>query len=469
MHRRSLLAAALLVSVAVLAPVTQAAHAPKQQYVAPAGSGALFLVSGHGWGHGVGMGQWGAEGYALQGYTYDQILSAYYPGTTPAQTTVKTIRVLVASGKKQLLVSSDAPIAVADATGAKHTLAAGRTKLTRAFKLAVDGGPATALEPPLTLSPAAGSSLTLGRAYRGKLVVDVVNGKLQAVNILPLEQYLDSVVASEMPSTWLPDALEAQAVASRSFAVAARRPGGPFDVYPDGRSQAYLGLSAETPEATAAVEATAGEVLMYGGKVATTVFSSSTGGWTQSAQDAWGGARPYLVSEADPFDAISPYHNWGPVPVTAKTLGKALGIAGRLVDATVTRNSSKRVADLDVTSLRNGADTDATATGATVAAKLDLRSTWFSVGVLALLPPLPNVPVSAGSTVTLTGVVRGLRNVVLQQRTPGTAGAAWDTIETVTPEPGTGAISVDVTPSVTTDYRLANAAAAAAYVRIHVE
>ncbi len=59
-----------------------AAPSPGKQYVAPAGSGALFLVSGHGWGHGVGMGQWGAQGYALQGYTYDQILAAYYPGTT---------------------------------------------------------------------------------------------------------------------------------------------------------------------------------------------------------------------------------------------------------------------------------------------------------------------------------------------------------------------------------------------------
>jgi stage II sporulation protein D len=466
MHRRSLLAAALLVSVAVLAPATHAAHAPAKQYVAPAGSGALFLVSGHGWGHGVGMGQWGAEGYALQGFTYDEILSSYYPGTTPDQTTVKKIRVLVASGMKQLLLSSDEPIAVVDATGAKHTLAAGRTKLTRGMKLAVDGGPAQALEPPLTLSATAGSSLTLGRAYRGKLVVDVVNGKLQAVNILPLEQYLDSVVASEMPSTWLPDALEAQAVASRSFAVASRRPGGPFDVYPDGRSQAYLGLSAETPEATAAVAATAGEVLMYGAKVATTVFSSSTGGWTQSAEDAWGGARPYLVSEPDPYDGISPWHNWGPVPVTAKTLGAALGIAGRLVDATVTRNSSKRVAELDVTSLHSGAETVATASGDTAATKLDLRSTWFSVGVLALLPPLPNVPVATGSTVTLTGVVRGVKNVALQERT---AGGAWTELRAVTPDPGTGAISIDVTPSATTDYRLATAADAAAYVRIHVE
>ena len=71
----------------MLASVSPAARSQGPQYVAPAGSGALFLVSGHGYGHGVGMGQWGAQGYAEQGYTYDQILAAYYPGTTLGQTT----------------------------------------------------------------------------------------------------------------------------------------------------------------------------------------------------------------------------------------------------------------------------------------------------------------------------------------------------------------------------------------------
>src|ERR671928_88374 len=82
-----------------------AAPAPGPQYVAPARSGALFLVRGHGYGHGVGMGQWGAQGYAQQGYTYDQILGAYYPGTTLGQTDTTSIRVLLASGKKHLTIS----------------------------------------------------------------------------------------------------------------------------------------------------------------------------------------------------------------------------------------------------------------------------------------------------------------------------------------------------------------------------
>src|SRR5207249_2234916 len=154
----------------------------------------------------------------------------------------------------------------------------------------------------------------------------------------------------------------------------------------------------------------------YGGKVATTVYSSSTGGRSQSATDAWGGGAPYLVSVKDPYDTISPYHAWGPVPVTGKDLAAALSLTGRPIDATVARNASKRVAHLDVTTLAHGSPSDSVVTGGSVAASLNLRSTWFSVGVLSLLPPSPNPAVSPGTTVTLTGTVRGVKNVVLQAR-----------------------------------------------------
>jgi hypothetical protein len=171
------------------------------------------------------------------------------------------------------------------------------------------------------------------------------------------------------------------------------------------------------------------------------------------------------VSVKDPYDTVSPWHNWGPIPVTGKDLATELGLSRRPVDATVARNSSKRVAQLDLTTLVHGAPTEVKTPGESVAAALNLRSTWFSVGVLSLLPPSPNVAVSPGTTVTLTGTVRGEKNVVLQQRP---AGGAWAQLEPVTPDPGTGAISLDVTPAATTDYRLATTAVAAAYVRIRV-
>jgi stage II sporulation protein D len=463
---------AALCAVAVAVTLVSGPHAARsssiKQYVAPAGSGALFLVSGHGYGHGVGMGQWGAQGYALQGFTADQILAAYYPGTTAGLTTTTSIRVLLANGKKQLTISSPQPVTVDDGDGLEHTLAAGKTTFTRTLQLAVDGEPAQALTPPLTFSPANGSTLTLGRgrAYRGQLLIDVVNGKLRAINILPLEQYLYGVVPAEMPSTWLPAALEAQAVAARSYALASRRAAAPFDVYADGRSQAYVGVSAEKPAATEAVDQTAGEVLLYNGQVATTMFSSSTGGRTQAAADAFGPpGRPYLVSVADPYDNISPYHDWGPIAVTGKTLGHALGVAGHVVDAAVTRNPSRRVKTLTISSLDHGATTTASVGGAATQSALGLRSTWFSVGVLSLQPPAPNLPVASSTTVMLTGVVRGVRGVVVQQRT---VGRPWTQLKSIAPAAATGAFHLAVRPKVTTDYRLATAADAAAFVRIRV-
>jgi stage II sporulation protein D len=457
----ALTAAVTLVSAPHAAP----SHAAKQ-YVAPDGSGVLFLVRGHGYGHGVGMGQWGAQGYAQQGYTSDQILAAYYPGTTPGQTTVKSIRVLLANGKKTLTVSSSKAVKVKDGDGVAHTLAAGKTTITAALDLAVDGGSPQALTPPLTLAPASGSTLTLGRAYRGRLVVDVANGKLRAINVLPLEQYLYGVVPAEMPSTWLPAALEAQAVAARSYALAGRRAGAPYDIG-NRNTQTYVGISGETPAGTEAVDQTAGEVLLYNGVVAHTLFSSSSGGRTQSAADAFGPpGKPYLVSVSDPYDSISPYHDWGPVEVTGKTLAHAFGIAGGVLVAALTPNTTPRVKTVTITSLAGGATAAKSVGGVAAQTALGLRSSWFSVGVLSLQPPVPNPPVPPGTRVVLTGVVRGVRNVVLQERTPGTS---WNQIKTVVPAAQTGAFRLAVRPSATTDYRLATARDAAAFVRVRVE
>jgi len=451
---RRLLPPLALIAVVVLAvPATHAAGKSTTQYVAPNGSGALFLISGHGYGHGVGMGQWGAQGYALHGDTYHEILDAYYPGTALSQTTVRRIRVLLADRQSRLTVSSDKPITVVDGKGASHNFPAGSTSLTTTLPY-----PA-----PLTLSPSSGSTLTLGNAYRGRLVISLVNGRLRAVNVVSLQQYLYGVVPVEMPSGWLADALEAQAVAARSYALAGRKPGAGYDVSSSGQS--YRGVAAETPQGDAAVNNTNGEVLMYGDKIATTVYSSSSGGWTQSATDAWGGGAPYLVSVKDPYDTVSPWHNWGPVPVTGKGLAAALVVSGKPVDATVVRNGSKRVAQLDVALRAHGSQSDVSLTGNTVAYDLNLRSSWFTVGVLSLQPPSPNVVVSPGTDVTLGGVVRGVKGVVLQARS---VGGTWTELQSVTPDPGTGAISIDVTPAATTDYRLATTADAAAPIRIKV-
>jgi stage II sporulation protein D len=212
------------------------------------------------------------------------------------------------------------------------------------------------------------------------------------------------------------------------------------------------------------VDETAGEVLLYDGIVADTLFSSSTGGRTQSAADAFGApGRPYLVSVPDPYDTISPYHDWGPVPVTGKTLGSAVGAVGRVVDATVKRNSSRRVKTLKVTSLSRGSQLTATTGGAAIASALSLRSTWFGVGVLSLQPPSSNPPVASGTRVTLTGLVRGVQGAVIQRSTAGTPWTQFRTVAT------TGSFRLTVRPKATTKYRIATESDATGYVRIRVQ
>jgi len=228
-----------------------------------------------------------------------------------------------------------------------------------------------------------------------------VDGKLRAVNIVGLEQYLYGVVPSEMPSAWAPQALEAQAVAARSYALATRKVGAPYDAYSDTRSQMYLGLSNESAATTAAVTATRGQTLFFGNKVATTFFYSTSGGQTESSVDWTGTALPYLVSVPDPYDDISPYHNWGPVPVTAQTISKALKVTGPITDATTVANAAGRVGKLNlVTAL-----TPQTIPATTLRSAIGLRSTWFTVGVMSLSAPVPSAPVAYGAPLTLVGTV----------------------------------------------------------------
>jgi stage II sporulation protein D len=437
-------------------------------FAAPAGSGALLMFSGHGWGHGIGMSQYGAYGYAQHGWTFQQILAHYYPGTTPGTLPAPAIRVLLADRKKTLTISSTVPWTVKDGTGRTHTLAAGSVTFDAGLSLLVDGQAAPQpLTPPLTFGPGPGGPLTLERPYRGKIQVDLVDGKLRAVNAVGLEQYLYGVVPAEMPSAWSPEALKAQAVAARSYALATRLVGAPFDEYADTRSQMYLGLSAESPATTAAVDATKHQVLLFAGKVATTYFFSTSGGETASIADAWGVAPlPYLVSVADPYDGISPYHNWGPVPVTAQTIAKTLKVPGTIVAASTTLNGSGRVSALDLLTQTPASTvaSDTTLPASKVQSALGLRSTWFDVGILSLAAPTPSAPIAFGSSIALTGLVRGVDGVTLEQRA---SAGSWYSLGPVVPA-ADGTVQLTEQPTITTDYRLATPAVAAAYVRVKV-
>jgi stage II sporulation protein D len=427
----------------------------------PTGSGPLFVVTGHGWGHGVGMSQYGAYGFAQHAWTYQQIVAHYFPGTALGPAPVSRVRVLLASGRRSLKVASETDFMVKDGVGEVHMLPAGSYSFGPGLKLKIGDAEPTPLPAPLTFTPA-GAPLQLGRPYRGSLQVDVVDGKLRAINVVALEQYLYGVVPSEMPSGWAPEALKAQAVVARSYALATRNVAAPFDLYPDTRSQVYLGLSHERSSTNAAVDATAGQVLLFNGQVAHTFFFSTSGGRTANAGDVWtsGSQPPYLVSVPDPYDTISPYHDWGPFPFTGSALAKAFRVPGAVSDARPTLNASGRVSMLALVGTKGEVDVPAAA----VRTKLKLRSTWFDVGVLSLTRPLPVTPVEYGGQVQLTGLVRGLAQVALEQRP---VGASWQAVSGVTAGRD-GAVALVAKPTITTDYRLATSSVAAAPVRVAV-
>jgi SpoIID/LytB domain protein len=219
-HRGSKITTALagLAAIALALSADSAAASP------------TLVITGAGFGHGVGMSQEGALGYAQHGYGYAAILAHYYTGTAlgtvPASTTVRML----------------------------------------------------------------------------------IDGKVRK---LPLETYVQGVVGAEMPASWPLAALEAQAVASRTYAITDHAGGTRFDVFADTRSQLYLGRKAQTAQTEAAVAATAGQVVTFAGKPAITYFFASSGGLTESVQNGFPGAtpEPWLQGVADPFDQ-GPQHTW---------------------------------------------------------------------------------------------------------------------------------------------------------------
>jgi stage II sporulation protein D len=456
MLRRGLVAVAAALAGAGLA----AAQAPTPPTAVVA---STLLISGHGWGHGLGMAQWGAQGYAQHGWTYDRILAHYYPGTQLAAAPPGKIRVLLADGKKSLKLSSAAQWTVRDASGADHALAPGAVTIT-ADGILTTSDPAAenlVLTLPLTFRPLR-APLELDRPYRGTIEVSSVNGKLQAVNSVGLEAYLKGVVPAEMPFNWTADALKAQAVAARSYALFTRAVGRSYDVFDDVRSQVYLGLNHERPSTNAAVDATRSQVVTYGGKVAFTMFHSSSGGRTVAYSEVYPGNTkyPYLASVDDPYDTISPHHNWGPVLVDGTKAAKALGVpGGQLVDLQATAGPSGHVARAVAQGLTSAVE----ASGAKVRAQLGLRSTWFSVdGVLSLSRPYG--PLSYGSATTVSGRVRGAAGISVEQRSGSTF---WQPFSPVTPA-GDGTFGFTVNPTATTDYRLVTGALKAFPLRVSV-
>ena len=351
----------------------------------PAGAGAAtrHVVRGAGYGHGIGMSQYGALGFAKQGRGYRDILAHYYRGTQISAADTQTIRVLL-QGPRREVTFTGATRAGGSALDPDRTYVARPT--LRGVELRHAGRALVGrFDSPLSVSGVGDTVRLRGRAingvsdgaYRGALELHRTNfGGLYAVNAASLDDYVQGVVPGEVPAAWPDEALKAQAVAARSYALATDAGGPVFDQYPDTRSQVYRGLGAEQPRTNAAVRATAGEVVRFGGKVATTFFFSTSGGRTENVQNVFYGSapRPYLVSVEDPFDGASPKHRWR-IGLTQAQMQRRLAglVKGRFRRIKVVRRgASPRVVDAQVVGTRGVTPVR----GATLRAKLGLFDTW---------------------------------------------------------------------------------------------
>jgi peptidoglycan hydrolase-like amidase len=262
---------------------------------------------GHGWGHGVGLGQWGAKGMALAGLSYRFIDQHFYTGTTWANldTANTPIHVAVLWGSATYRVVPSGPSQLV-AGGRVTNLAAGQT-LSFAPSSGLQKIVPTSADTRMTVYGPSGRY----HAYRGTVVAQPSGGLLYIINVLPIEDYLRGL--GEVPSSWPLEAIKAQIVAARCYALTHMGSTGLYDVDDTTQFQVYRGIDSESGSQNAAVDQTAGQVLMYGGRVIEAFFSASDGGHTANVSDVFGGSLatyPYLRGVLDPWDIVAPRHTW---------------------------------------------------------------------------------------------------------------------------------------------------------------
>jgi stage II sporulation protein D len=233
------------------------------------------------------------------------------------------------------------------------------------------------------------------RWYRGQLKLLRTGGGITVINEVNLEDYLASVIGKEMYPTWPEEALKAQAVASRSYALFQQKRSKYkyFDVVDTVASQVYVGIGGEANSTQAAVKATAGEVLMYQGKVIEAAFHSASGGRTENSENVWMSAVPYLRGVPD-FDQAAPVFQWSTTLTAGQLRQRIPGIGDILALIPVKTSPTGRIQIIKI----QGSAGARVMKGAEVRRALSLRSTLFTVkpdfGLVAAGKPGVNKPIA---------------------------------------------------------------------------
>ena len=439
LHAVTVLVALIASSVVALGTASPAAA----EEVVERPADGVFSIEGHGWGHGRGMSQWGAQGAASLGRTADEITAFYYPGTAKAVLAPAPIRVLLQGDEgRDLQVHAAAGLKVTDvATGTTSELPTGPAR----WKVTVDAaglhvqslsgttwtpyalGGATTHAGPVRFSGPTFVRVDFpnatSRDYRGSVqAVRTATAALASVVVLPLEDYLLGVVPREAPSSWKPAALQAQAIAARSYSANKRdrvNGAGNWDICDTTQCQVFGGSRLYTSSGTTelepattseAIRATAGVVRAYGGKPIFAEFSSSNGGWSTT------GDFPYLKAQRDDWDGAVPnsVHAWK-ASLRATDLERRFPTLGTLKRIRITARDGNgewggRVKTVVLEGVSSsGAATSVSTTGAGVynarpwpASSDGLKSSWWRI-----------VPAATGSTVTAQSAAPSL------QRPPG--------------------------------------------------
>ncbi len=396
-----------------------------------------FTFVGGGYGHGVGMSQYGARGRADAGQSAAQILGAYYQGTAITGASL--------AGPKVKLDDATS-VEVSVNSGAMYGVPAGGSQFLFALPgdhvvLRVSGSSVTAQQ----VSPIVGSLVTVstgafaihwdqgaafsvsttGRSYQwGEFGLQPKGGSLQlTLDSMTMEQYLYGL--GEVPSSWPTEALRAQAIAGRTYAAyrLAHPQSSEFDLYASVLDQAFVGSSQTSGPTganwTHAVDDTAGQVLTYNGTTIQAFYSSSNGGSSENSEYVWATALPYLRAVDDPWDqatgnarfswsqtysdtelqswiAASGRGNIG--SVTSVSLGGNVGASGRVDKATVTVTGTSGSVSMTGNQFRS-------VVNASASSSRDLLSTKFGLSGAAPLTPsaTPTSPVGHSDLVAAFG------------------------------------------------------------------
>ncbi len=415
---------------------------------APASAAAArttFTIRGAGFGHGVGMSQYGAMGYAQQGRSAAEILAHYYTGTALGTTDpdrAVRIQLIAQTSSARITGARQAGTRKLDPT---KTYTVKRRGLSQ-VELSTAGRRVASFTAPLEVAGDGGVTKlgSLG-GYRGVLqFAPTVFSGISVINRVALDDYLQGVVPAESPSSWPAEALKAQAIAARTYAITTAR-GNDFDAFADTRSQVYKGVAVETAATNRAVADTRGQIVTYNGEPVVTFFFSTSGGRTESVENTSLGSepKPWLKSVEDEFDRVSPRHRWT-IKLTMSQASRKLGslVRGSFKGIRIKkRGVSPRIVTAEVIGSRGSTTVD----GATLRARLGLFDTWASFNAIsgvkekktpavggdpsggATIPPRSFAFVDEPSAGVLRGTVVGPRGRA-KLRVQALRGTAWQNV-----------------------------------------